>query len=237
MEQGEIAPERKDEEGGDESSEPEAVASPGDLLEHLSRMMSSLERTWSEALDTESAAQAREEAAGVWQSFVTAQSKWIEQVGEIGERLGVRKTIDRFPLDDAGLAWLTTRAHYSSVRLPKGEVRRFRRDWTMARTSRRDVVVARGVGTGRRWLRSPLGIAYRPELIIHEIEDLVSLPLPPDISPQMREAFLAWRRAAEENDPLAAVVALWECVEFYVSGVSVDLLFMASPATYLQKPI
>jgi hypothetical protein len=126
---------------------------------------------------------------------------------------------------DAALAWLTTRAHYSSVRLPKGEVRRFRRDWTMARTSRRDVVVARGVSTGRRWLRSPLGIAYRPELIIHEIEDLESLPLPPDISPQMREAFLAWRRAAEESDPLAAVVALWECAEFYVSGVSVDQLF------------
>jgi hypothetical protein len=41
----------------------------------------------------------------------------------------------------------------------------------------------------------------------------------------MREAFLAWRRAAEESDPLAAVVAMWECLEFYVSGVSVDQLF------------
>ncbi len=126
---------------------------------------------------------------------------------------------------DAALAWLTTRTHYSGVRLPKGGARRFRRDWTMARISRRDVVVARGVCTGRRWLRSPLGIAYRPELVIHEVEDLESLPLPPDISPQMREAFSAWRRAAEESDPLAAVVALWECVEFYVSGVSVDELF------------
>jgi hypothetical protein len=106
MEQGDTAREPKDEEGDDESSEPEAVASPIDLLEHLSRMMSSLERTWSEALDTESAAQAREEAAGVWQSFVAAQSKWLEQVGTIGERLGVQQTIDRFPLDDAGLAKL-----------------------------------------------------------------------------------------------------------------------------------
>lgn len=41
----------------------------------------------------------------------------------------------------------------------------------------------------------------------------------------MREAFSAWRRAAEETDSLAAVVALWECIEFYVSGVSVRDLF------------
>jgi hypothetical protein len=126
---------------------------------------------------------------------------------------------------DTALAWLTTRTHYSGVVLPGGRARRFRRDWTMSRISRRDVVVARGVGTGRRWLRSPQDIAYRPELVIHEVEDLESLPLPPDISPQMREAFSAWRRAVEDSDPLAAVVALWECVEFYVSGVSVDELF------------
>ncbi len=106
IEQGETAPEYKDNEGGDESSEPEAVASPSDLLDHLSRMMSSLEQAWSEALDTEPAAQAREEAVGVWQSFVTAHMRWIEQVERIGRRLGVSRTIDSFPLDDAGLAQL-----------------------------------------------------------------------------------------------------------------------------------
>jgi hypothetical protein len=51
----------------------------------------------------------------------------------------------------------------------------------------------------------------------------------------MREAFLAWRRAAEENDPLAAVVALWECLEFYVSGVSIDQLFTKPERRAVRK--
>jgi hypothetical protein len=123
------------------------------------------------------------------------------------------------------LAWLTTRTHYSGVGLPMGGTRGFRRDWTLARVSRRDVVAAQGVATGRKWLRSPQGIAYRPELVLAEVEDLGLPPLPPNVSPQMKEAFSSWRRAAEEADPLAAVVALWESVEFYVSGVSVDDLF------------
>jgi hypothetical protein len=86
-------------------------------------------------------------------------------------------------------------------------------------------VAAHGVATGRQWLRSPQGIAYRLELLLAEVEDLDLPPLPPNVSPQMKEAFSSWRRAAEEADPLAAVVALWESVEFYVSGVSVDDLF------------
>lgn len=35
----------------------------------------------------------------------------------------------------------------------------------------------------------------------------------------MHEAVSAWRRAAEEPNPLAAVVALWEAIEFYASAV------------------
>lgn len=105
-EQVEAAPEFEDEEARDEGGEHEATAAPSDLLEHLSQMMSSLERAWSEALDTEPAAQAREEAADVWQSFVIVYVRWIEWVGQVGRRLGVEKTIDRFPLDNAGLAQL-----------------------------------------------------------------------------------------------------------------------------------
>jgi hypothetical protein len=44
----EAVPELENEESRDEDGEPEAIASPSDLLEHLSRMMSSLERAWSE---------------------------------------------------------------------------------------------------------------------------------------------------------------------------------------------
>lgn len=127
---------------------------------------------------------------------------------------------------DSALAWLTTRTRYSGVALPSRlTARRFRRDWTFARVSRRDVAFTKGLSTGRWWLRSPQGIAYRPPLSLADVEDLRMLPLHPDPSPQVREALSAWRRAAEETDPLAAVVALWECIEFYVSGISVHDLF------------
>lgn len=138
-------------------------------------------------------------------------------------------------LIDASLAWLAARTRYSGAVLPGGSTRRFRRDWTRARVSRRDVVFVRGVSTGRRWLRHPYGIADRPNLILKEVDDLNRLPLPPNLSPQMREAFSAWKRAAEETDPLAAVVALWECVEFYVSGVSVNDIFTKAERKAVRK--
>lgn len=119
---------------------------------------------------------------------------------------------------DGMLAWLTTLAHYSAAALPGGSPRRFRRAWTRSRMLRRDVVVVRGVATGRRWLRAPTDIPHRPTLALREIEDLESIPLPSTLSDQTREALVAWRRAAEEPDPLAAVVALWEAVEFYAAG-------------------
>lgn len=56
---------------------------------------------------------------------------------------------------DLALAWLTARARYSSVALPGGRPRGFRRAWTSSRVSRREVVVVRGIATSRRWLRSP----------------------------------------------------------------------------------
>lgn len=74
-------------------------------------------------------------------------------------------------------------------------------------------------------MRSPRDVHDRPVLIPAEIDDLYSLPLPPDLPIVMREALSAWRRAAEETDPLAAVVALWEAVEFYASGAKVPKIF------------
>lgn len=126
---------------------------------------------------------------------------------------------------DLALAWLTARTHYSSVALPGGHPRAFQRAWTRSRVSRREAVVVRGVATGRRWLRSPRDVHDRPELIPAEMDDLRSLPLPPDLPVVVREALSAWRRADEETDPLAAVVALWEAVEFYASGAKAPKVF------------
>jgi hypothetical protein len=106
MERLEEASKLGNQESNERDDDPATVASPRDLLEHLSRMSGSLELVWSEALDTEPAANAREEAIEVWQSFVAAFTRWTERMGQIEERLGLKRTIDSFPLDDSSLAQL-----------------------------------------------------------------------------------------------------------------------------------
>jgi hypothetical protein len=126
---------------------------------------------------------------------------------------------------DLALAWLTAKAQYNGVSLPGRPPRSFRREWTSSRVSRRNVVVARGTATGRQWLRALETITARPQLALGDIEDLGLPALPAELPVQVREAISSWRRAAEERDPLSAVVALWESVEFYASGASARKIF------------
>jgi hypothetical protein len=70
--------------------------------------------------------------------------------------------------------------------------------------------------------RHPLGTA---SLSLGEIADIGLPVLPPDTPLQIREAINAWRRAAEASDPVEAVVALNDAVEFYVSNVRLPKLF------------
>jgi hypothetical protein len=65
---------------------------------------------------------------------------------------------------DLALAWLTSRAHYSSVTLPGRTPRPFRRNWTLSRVHQRNVVVVRGLSTTRKWIRALQDIPLRPEL-------------------------------------------------------------------------
>ena len=136
---------------------------------------------------------------------------------------------------DLALAWLTARAQYSGVAMPGGHPRRFKRAWTLSRVSRRDVIVVRGTATSRRWLRSPIDILLQPTLDLDQIEDIESVPLPPDLPIQMREALSAWRRAAEETDALAAVMALWEAVEFYTSGTQAPRIFQKATLKAVRR--
>jgi hypothetical protein len=126
---------------------------------------------------------------------------------------------------DFTLAWLMARAHYSSVSLPGRQPGTYRRRWTLSRVLRKDVIVARGLSTGKRWLRAPRDIPWQPSLRLSEIADIGLPVLPPDTPIQLREAINAWRRAAEASDPVEAVVALNDAVEFYVSNVSLPNVF------------
>jgi hypothetical protein len=54
---------------------------------------------------------------------------------------------------------------------------------------------------------------------------------------QDRQALLACARAASESDPLQRVQALWEAIEFYVSGVAPRTLFDSAQAKRVRKAI
>jgi hypothetical protein len=130
---------------------------------------------------------------------------------------------------DLALAWLTARTRYSSVVLPGGELPlSFGRHWTLSHVQQRDVVVARGLTTNRKWIRAQRHLPSSPKLTLEEIDDLEAPALPPDVPVEVSVAISAWRRAVGTSDPVEAVVALWEAIEFYASGTKVEKLFAPS---------
>jgi hypothetical protein len=126
---------------------------------------------------------------------------------------------------DLVLAWLTASARFSAFALPAGQVRPYRRDWTRSRISRRNVAVVRGETSARAWLRAPNDLSDYPTLNLDEIQDLALFELPTSLSAQVREAVMTWRRGAEAADPITTVMAMWEAIEFYASGVTTTPLF------------
>ncbi len=81
-----------------------SVTSLYDLLQHLTKMITSLERAWSEGLETESAQGARAEAKQVWQSFTITFTGWTQYVNGLREQAGLGPLIiEEFPVQDTGL--------------------------------------------------------------------------------------------------------------------------------------
>lgn len=137
---------------------------------------------------------------------------------------------------DVALALITARAQYSASQLPGGQPRTFHRQWTMTRVLRRNVVLVKRSATGGRWLRSLIDLSDRVSLTLDQIE--VRTDNSGDWSIQsvtMQEALLAWRRASDSPDPLSAVVALWEAIEFYASGVKTTKIFQTAEIESIRK--
>lgn len=135
---------------------------------------------------------------------------------------------------DLALAWLTVRLRYGLAGLPDRRPLPFTRSESLARPSRRDLVSVRGMLTTRQWLR-------RPEVL--EQERVVSLlgarprldPDLPELTLQERLALLALARATREPEPLARVHALWEAIEFYAQGTSVEPMFTKAELKELRR--
>lgn len=102
-------------------SEGEVASSVSEVLEHLMRMTYSLEKAWSESLNTESAVAARRETKEVWSAFKVALEKrleWVQRLDEGEDSLGLGALAEGFPLDDDALSRLQLD--------PPGPVERYR---------------------------------------------------------------------------------------------------------------
>jgi hypothetical protein len=125
---------------------------------------------------------------------------------------------------EVALAWLAARARYGLIALPGAELLSFRRADAQARPSRDEIVFARGLRTQRRWLRSLAPAAHEGGLSLDDPK-LLSPELTSGLTLQDRQALLASRRATTDPDPLGAVGALWDAIEFYATGTTVPPLF------------
>ncbi len=120
--------------------------------------------------------------------------------------------------------------------LPAGQALPFARQEALASPTRRDLVTVRGLTTGRYWFR-------RPSLTSQERSaHLTSSTRPLDgtlrpLTLQEKQALLALGRSSREPDLLARVQDLWEAIEFYCSGTSVDLLFASEKLKEIKKSL
>lgn len=136
---------------------------------------------------------------------------------------------------DQALSWLAVTLRYGQTHWPDGVARRFERAEFRALPERADVAWVRGVVNGRQWARTTGPEAVRPRLDL-EPRHLDVQP-PRSLSLQDREAIQALRRAAAATDPIQAVTAIWDAVEFYVAGRAGPRIFDDAALKALRKAV
>ncbi|MCW2975028.1 MAG: hypothetical protein JWM06_309, partial [Actinomycetia bacterium] len=87
---------------------------------------------------------------------------------------------------------------------------------------RGQVVAVEGLSSGRCWVRVP---DDRTPPLDLTLSSTGAPRLDAELTLPERQALIAWRRAAGERDPVAAVTALSDALEFYAAGVSASQLF------------
>jgi hypothetical protein len=127
------------------------------------------------------------------------------------------------PLIEAAIDRLALEAQYSLATDPAGVALPFARPALLTDPAAGRTVLVHGHLSGRTWLRSLDNPPVRSRATVRRLV----LPVVPD-NPAWTDALRAWRRAVRETDPLAAVGALFEAVEFYTSGTTVPQILSPS---------
>jgi hypothetical protein len=136
---------------------------------------------------------------------------------------------------DHALAWIAVSLRYGLTHWPDGRPVRFARTAFHALPVRVDKAWVRGLGTARQLVHDTGPTAHRPQLDLDR-DHLVGEP-PALWSLQDRQAAAALRRAAAATDPIQAVTALWDAIEFYVAGTAAPELFSAAQLKALRKAV
>lgn len=131
-------------------------------------------------------------------------------LGYAAEQAGVRDI-------DAALDWLAARLQHGLAVLPDGTAQTFDRVQRLARPQRGELIVIRGLKSGRRWVRSasPEGLGSR--VALNSADPLLDITTH-SLNDTERLALAGVRRATLEREPLARVQALWEAIECLVAG-------------------
>lgn len=137
---------------------------------------------------------------------------------------------------DSAIAWLTTRARHGLALLPGGNPQGYSRDRALALPRRRDLVIVRGLLSGRRWIRS-VEIETRSVHFSLDDPDQLLEAFDESASITARLAVLACHRAAAEREPFARLQAIWEAVELLVAGTSAPKRFTAEEIDVIKTSL
>lgn len=131
-----------------------------------------------------------------------------------------------------GIALLIQRATHTSTDEPTFSP--YSRKQTLAILGRYPVVAVLG-RWGRRWLRGTKEV--RPDHVLPPRPGVNTSRLPAfrDAPEALRQALVSWRRAIEEVDRVAKLLALWECLEFYTAETKLPRLFKPSEIRQLRE--
>lgn len=127
---------------------------------------------------------------------------------------------------DPALAWLTARSRFSSAVSPNLEPLAWDRDWSLARISRLPMALVRGLGSGRAWVRDIEATPRETTIDFEHFRTDAILRLYKGNEPAaLKQALVAYSRAASANDQIGRVVGIWDALEFYVGSTQVPDLF------------
>lgn len=142
---------------------------------------------------------------------------------------------DATAMVDAALGWLSVALRYGMSHWPDGTAHRFDRAEFRAVPRRQEVAWVRGLVNGRHWIRGTGRVAVNPTFALQARH--VDLKSPQTFSLQDDQAVQALRRAAATDDPVQAVTAVWDAIEFYVAGTAGPRSFDEDTLKALRKTV